>query len=183
MPYCPECGIEVDPNDFHCINCGEELPKNNPARQRRQQRQHQEYSKEAESEASPLAQGLGALSALVAVVGVFMPWLEVSAFGATASATGLDFRVGTLALLAAGVALLLFIPKETAAHAIAGVAGMIVLLLVLFFLNDPLGMEGNFSQFERELTNAITDVGGGAYVTLAGGIGMTVGALGSILSK
>jgi len=40
-------------------------------------------------------------------------------------------------------------------------------------------MQGDMSEFEREVTNAIADVGVGAYATLAGGIGITVGALAS----
>jgi len=186
MPYCPECGVETHINDSYCRKCGEELPAYNPSRQHNKQRRpnkRQKHSRRKQTEASPFIQGFGVLAALGAVTGVFMPWLEVSAFGATASISGLDFRIGAVTLIAAGVALLLFLPKEKIAHATGGAAGVVVLLLTLAFLNDPLGMEGNTSQIERELTSAIADIGTGAYVTLAGGIGITVCALGSLVSE
>ena len=187
MPYCPECGTEIYRDNTYCKECGKELPEyeNTPPQnpQPRQQRgQRQRRPETTDRNQVHFGQVIGIVSALAAGVGVFAPWLKVSAFGASTVAMGTEFIVGISSLAAAAGAFFLLFPRDKSLHALAAAGGVTIALLTLVFINDPLAMQGDMSEFEQEVTNAIADVGVGAYATLAGGIGITVGALASIFS-
>lgn len=189
MPYCPRCGYETRPDDSYCEECGEVLPDHEPRQPRTQQSTRERKTRRRDKRATPdksavrIGQVGGILSAVVGLIGVFMPWLEIEILNVSESVAGTDYRLGVLVLILALVGGLLSIPEDAAAHGAVAFVGCLIALAAIGFINDPLALQADLPQIGREITEAVSNVGFGPYMSLVGGIGMIGSGLVSVFGR
>jgi hypothetical protein len=179
MNYCPECGERVDEHDTFCANCGTKLrqkPRSGNSEQEQSNRSDQS-STEGGTEAT-IFQVLGGVSAGAVVAGTFLNWVEfefVSILDNSIVTTvaGTDYNLGIAILLLAAASFVCFLPQEPASHLFGGLFGLAIFVGMVAFVNDPL-LFTNLDDFEAAALSEVSEIGIGAYVSLAGGIGIAI---------
>lgn len=184
MPYCAECGVELDETDRFCRECGHETdPASSPdpsPQTRSRGETNRGSAPEAEPEpAVPADQSTGFTTgqkvvfagAAVTVVGAFLPWITIGGLGVSKSGIDAD-GVLTLAfgLVAGGGAVVRW--GRWARVAVAAL-GLLTAGIGVVYIADPLAGSGVTSQLAR----AAIEPASGLYVTALGGIVMLAGPL------
>lgn len=181
VKYCPNCGAEAGEN--YCSYCGERLKQYEPGQTRTAESDHlSDSDKNTSSELQLVGQGIGIVSVLVLVGGVFLPWAEATALGVElGTIAGTDLRIGALAVvLGTTIGILMILPIQ-GLHVLSGSLSIIMIGVALLFISDPLLLEGA-TELERELGQSALDIGVGVYITMFGSVGTLLGSLLSIFS-
>ncbi|MFC7073259.1 zinc ribbon domain-containing protein [Halovenus rubra] len=182
MNYCPECGESVSKNDVFCANCGTQIrqkPRSENRARKRIGRSDGSGSAGAESTEAEYFRLLGVISTGMAIVGVFMNWIQfefVSVLNQSVSTTaiGLDFNLGLAVSILAVVSCLCLIAGESSLYLFAGLLGLGITAGMVALLIDPFMFQPNLDDFEVAALSEVSEIGTGVYVTLCGGVGVTL---------
>lgn len=193
MPYCPECGEEVDEDWVHCSGCGEKLPDISSGGQERSQEETEPTVQKNNMEGvlfttSQLRLG-ASLGFVVIVISTLLPWFSAEILASSVQRTGLQTPDGKLLLGTAAVGLVIVGVNW---GRIGRVTGLMVglgstLLSGLYIANPLFGARAELSQQytaqEIEAAASVVQPDIGLYLTVIGGtIAMVAGGAASLRS-
>ena len=196
MAHCTSCGAETAPGDAYCHECGTDLTGPDAgddgrdesdqtapvtAEVRRAKRtfdqgdDHDDASRSARAadrSGFTTGQKVGFAGVATAAVGAFLPWLSVTALGATATKQGIDGDGSITLVLSLIAGALLFAKYEGNYRWLSVVLGGVVALVALVYINDPLAGATAPSGVAVDVS-----VGSGVYLTALGGVLLVGGPL------
>lgn len=200
MPYCPDCGTELEPTDSFCHECGTEVDTlgNEPSKpthsttESEQQASSQPGTTHHDDELiklySPLenltiGQKISLGGGVVCILGTLLPWVSASVLGTQFTIRGIDR--GGIYLLFIGILAMAIILSywNQRGRRITLVSGLIVTTVCAVYIIDPLaGLNQSQMTLEQErMIESAVNIGIGLYLTALGGIGITYGAVNDIL--